>query len=50
MPKIMLHDAEAREALGRGVAKLTRAISGTLGPRGHERGDGPPDRHTNRLS
>src|SRR5277367_5060185 len=34
MPKIMLHDAEAREALGRGVAKLTRAVSGTLGPRG----------------
>src|ERR1700721_4727350 len=34
MPKIMLHDAEAREALGRGVAKLTKAVSGTLGPRG----------------
>src|ERR1700752_1996461 len=34
MPKIMLHDSEAREALGRGVAKLTKAVSGTLGPRG----------------
>src|SRR6201995_2934738 len=34
MPKMMLHDAEAREALGRGVAKLTKAVSGTLGPRG----------------
>src|SRR5580658_1084036 len=34
MPKIMLHDAEAREALGRGVAKLTKAVGGTLGPRG----------------
>src|SRR6202140_939977 len=34
MPKIMLHDAEAREALGRGVAKLTTAVTGTLGPRG----------------
>ena len=34
MPKIMLHDAAAREALGRGVAKLARAVSGTLGPSG----------------
>lgn len=34
MPKIMLHDEEAREALGRGVAKLARAVGGTLGPRG----------------
>jgi len=34
MPKIMLHDAEAREALGRGVAKLAKAVSGTLGPKG----------------
>src|ERR1700735_1727721 len=34
MPKIMLHDAEAREALGRRVAKLTKAVGGTLGPRG----------------
>ena len=34
MPKIMLHDAAAREALGRGVAKLAKAVSGTLGPRG----------------
>src|SRR4029077_11585551 len=30
----MLHDAEARAALARGVAKLTRAVSGTLGPKG----------------
>jgi chaperonin GroEL len=34
MAKIMLHDAQAREALGRGVAKLARAVGGTLGPRG----------------
>jgi chaperonin GroEL len=34
MPKMMIHDAAAREALGRGVAKLTRAVRGTLGPRG----------------
>jgi len=34
MPKIMLHDDEARQALGRGVAKLARAVGGTLGPRG----------------
>src|ERR1700693_1480676 len=30
----MPHDAEAREGFGRGVAKLTKAVSGTLGPRG----------------
>src|ERR1700748_3655171 len=34
MPKMMLHDAAAREALGRGVAKWARAVSGTLGPKG----------------
>ena len=34
MPKMMLHDDEARKALGRGVAKLAKAINGTLGPRG----------------
>ena len=34
MPKIMLHDEAAREALARGVAKLARAVRGTLGPRG----------------
>ena len=34
MPKMMLHDSAAREALGRGVAKLARAVRGTLGPRG----------------
>jgi chaperonin GroEL len=34
MPKMMLHDDEARKALGRGVAKLAKAVSGTLGPRG----------------
>ena len=33
MPKMMLHRAEARAALGRGVAKLTLAVQGTLGPR-----------------
>ena len=34
MAKMMLHDEAAREALGRGVAKLARAVGGTLGPRG----------------
>ncbi|MEA2740952.1 MAG: chaperonin GroEL [Acetobacteraceae bacterium] len=34
MAKIMLHDAAARQALGRGVAQLARAVRGTLGPRG----------------
>ena len=34
MAKIMLHDDAARQALGRGVAKLARAVRGTLGPKG----------------
>ncbi len=34
MAKILLHDDAARQALGRGVAKLARAVRGTLGPRG----------------
>src|ERR1700726_4935867 len=34
MAKIMLHDEAARAALGRGVAKLAKAVRGTLGPRG----------------
>ncbi len=34
MAKMMLHDDEARRALGRGVAKLARAVRGTLGPKG----------------
>ena len=34
MANIMLHDDDARQALGRGVAKLARAERGTLGPRG----------------
>ena len=34
MSKIMLHDTQAREALGRGVAKLAKAVRGTLGPKG----------------
>ena len=34
MPKIMLHDEAAREALGRGVTKLAKAVRGTLGPKG----------------
>ena len=33
MPKIMLHDAEAREALGRGVAKLAKAVAARLAQR-----------------
>src|ERR1700737_2385038 len=46
MPKIMLHDEAARAALGRGVAKLAKAVRGTLGPRGMnaimDRPIGPP--------
>ena len=34
MAKILLHGDDARQALGRGVAKLERAVRGTLGPRG----------------
>lgn len=34
MPKMMLHHGEARAALARGVAKLTMAVQGTLGPKG----------------
>jgi len=34
MAKIMLHDEAAREALGRGVARLAKAVRGTLGPKG----------------
>lgn len=34
MTKMLLHDDEARAALARGIAKLTRAVQGTLGPRG----------------
>ncbi len=34
MAKMMIHDEAAREALGRGVAKLARAVGGTLGPSG----------------
>jgi chaperonin GroEL len=34
MPKMLLHDDAARQALGRGIAKLARAVHGTLGPRG----------------
>jgi chaperonin GroEL len=30
----MLHDDAARQALGRGVAKLAKAVRGTLGPKG----------------
>jgi chaperonin GroEL len=34
MAKMMLHDEAARMALGRGVAKLAKAVRGTLGPKG----------------
>lgn len=34
MSKMMLHHEEARAALARGVAKLARAVQGTLGPKG----------------
>jgi chaperonin GroEL len=34
MPKLMLHNSEARRALARGVARLAAAVEPTLGPRG----------------
>lgn len=34
MPKLLLFEADARAALGRGVEKLTKVIRGTLGPKG----------------
>ena len=34
MPKIMLHDADARHALARGVQRLAAAVEPTLGPKG----------------
>lgn len=34
MAKILLYRQEAREALGRGVTQFTRAIDGTIGPKG----------------
>jgi len=34
MTKMMLHDSEARDALAKGVSKLSRAVQGTLGPNG----------------
>ncbi|MEZ5932148.1 MAG: molecular chaperone GroEL [Alphaproteobacteria bacterium] len=34
MAKRLLHDAEARRALARGVAQLTKAVESTLGPKG----------------
>ncbi len=34
MAKILLYRQEAREALGRGIEKFTRAIDGTIGPKG----------------
>jgi len=46
MPKLILYQDEARIALGRGVDKLTRAVRGTLGPKGGntiiDRTIGPP--------
>ncbi|TCR87766.1 molecular chaperone GroEL [Rhizobium sp. BK376] len=34
MPKLMLHNSEARRALARGVGHLAAAVESTLGPRG----------------
>lgn len=34
MPKIMLHNSDARRALARGVGKLAAAVEPTLGPKG----------------
>jgi len=44
--KMIAYDQEAREAIRRGVDKLTRTVASTLGPRGHnvliEKGFGAP--------
>ena len=45
MPKVMIHSAEARRALARGVSQLAAAVEPTLGPEGNERDDRPADRH-----
>ena len=34
MPKMMIHSADARRALGRGAARLAAAVEPTLGPKG----------------
>ncbi|MDL2401126.1 molecular chaperone GroEL [Rhizobium mayense] len=34
MPKVMLHNSEARRALARGVSQLAAAVEPTLGPKG----------------
>ena len=34
MPKLMIHNAEARRALARGVSQLAAAVEPTLGPKG----------------
>ena len=34
MPKLMLHNSDARRALARGVGRLAAAVEPTLGPRG----------------
>lgn len=34
MPKLLMHDIEARRALARGVQKLATAVESTLGPKG----------------
>lgn len=34
MPKLMIHNSEARRALARGVAQLAAAVEPTLGPKG----------------
>ena len=34
MPKIMLHNSDARRALARGVLRLSAAVEPTLGPKG----------------
>lgn len=34
MPKVMIHNSEARRALARGVAQLAAAVEPTLGPKG----------------
>ena len=46
MAKMIAFDQEAREAMKRGVSKLTRTVRSTLGPCGHtvllQKSYGPP--------
>ena len=50
MPKIMLHDEAAREALGQRGRQARQGGARHAGAEGHERDHGPADRHADRLA